>query len=111
MEQQDEFNYTVKKGEVVTIVFTPIKVGPFAALAVDGTALTNIGGNTPTFRFTVTKEPGQSHFGAGRCDFPPGTPADAKYKTRLSASNGGDFTGPTILASFNEFDFVWNVGA
>ena len=109
MEQQDKFNYTVKKGEVVTVVFTPIKVGPFAALAVDGTALPNTGGNTPTFRFTVTKDPGQSHFGAGRGDFPNGTPPDAKYTTRLSGSLGGDFAGPTVFPTSNEFDLVWNV--
>ena len=110
MKQKDEFNYTVENDEVVTVVFTPISVGPFAELAVDGTSLEKKGGDTPTFEFTVTKPAGKSHSGSGRCDFPSGTPAMAKYTTKLSGSFGGDFAGPTIFASASAATFsvpVW----
>lgn len=111
-EQQDEFTYRIKKGEEVTIVFTPVGVGPFVEVAVDGTALQKTGADTPTFSFKATKEPGKSHFGHGRCDF-PGAPASAKYTSRLRGSLGGDFAGPTIRASDpdGEFDLVWDVVA
>ncbi len=116
MKQPDPsnpFKFEVNTGEVVTMVFTPIGVGPFVDIAVDGESLPNTGGATPTFMFSVTKSVGQTHFGHARCDFPAGTGSDAKYKSKISGSLGGSFDGPTIFKDdpSGEFDLQWKVTA
>ncbi len=110
-DPKNHFDFEVNGGEVITIVFTPIGVGPFVDIAVDGESLPNTGGATPTFMFSVTKSVGQTHFGHIRCDFPTGTGNDAKYKSKISGSLGGSFDGPTVLKDHpsGEFSLKWDV--
>jgi hypothetical protein len=111
MEKTNKFSYKVVPGEQVTVVFTPIQVGPLVAFAVDGQALTNTGGNTPTFKFTITKSSGLTHFGRAHCDFPTGTGDQAKYTCVISGSLGGSFEGPTVPKNdpTGEFGLNWDV--
>lgn len=97
MKQIGEFDYEVKPKEVVTMTFKAIGVGEeFIAAALDGDELTADPESPPTFEFTVTKRKGKAHFCKVECTFLPDTPPNARFKSTIEGSFGGQFVGPTI---------------
>jgi len=100
VKQTDTFMYDVEPGEVVTMVWTAVKViDSGIAMAVDRKPLEPSPEHPPTFSFIVTKPIDRMHFGAAEGSFPSGTPNDALFKSVFKGSEGGVFGGPTILCS------------
>ena len=100
MQQANKFVYIVGPNEVVTVEIVATKVGNNASFVVDGRRPTQTSVSPPTFEFTVTVQPKNTHFGEMRFAFPGSPPADANYSVFVTGSlGGGRFNGPVIKQS------------
>jgi len=92
MKMIDPFRYDVSPGEVVTIKVTPVAFGAsaFSVEAVfDGSAFAPLPntGNTPTYKFTVTKPPTRTHRVIMEFTFLAGSPKTARYEVAISGQS------------------------
>jgi hypothetical protein len=116
VKQIDTFMYEVEPDEVVTMLWTAVKVIDSAiAMAVDQDGLEPDVEHPPTFSFFVTKPVNRMHFAAAEGSFPADTPGDARFSSVFRGSAGGVFQGPTIRHSdppaLHSVDLVFRVVA
>jgi hypothetical protein len=106
MKQITRAIYIVEDAEKVTFEIVATKVGDFASITIDGNSLSkDPGSSPPSFQFTVTAGPGQTHYGVFSCFFPDATPDDANYQLYLTGSSGGGkFTGSDVQKSDDGWD-------
>ena len=95
MTQITAFLYNVAPGEPVEIVVTPEKVGPQVVASKAGAALPNVGGATPTFRFSAGPGPAPDVVKLV-CNFPGTLDPTARYVVKVSGSGNENFQGPII---------------
>lgn len=102
MIQTTEATYTVGANEEVTVEIIAIETANTAFFVVD-TASDQTSDDPLTFVFRVTKEAGQTHFGAVRGAFlgePNPLADDPRFEVFLTGSlGGGQHTGPVIRRS------------
>jgi hypothetical protein len=103
MKQKSQSRYIVGKDEVVTVEIIAIGTANTASFVVD-TACTQISVDPIIYEFTVTKGPGETHFGELRGAFhgPPPTnlQSDPRFESFFTGSlGGGRFRGPVIRRS------------
>ncbi|HYR74463.1 MAG TPA: hypothetical protein VEM96_01355 [Pyrinomonadaceae bacterium] len=81
----DLFSYSVSAGETVTLAITPIGVGNFASVVIDGVP------RARAFSYLLTADgpSGREHNIVLECEFPGITDADARYDITVTGSAGG----------------------
>jgi hypothetical protein len=94
MTQIDTNTYATQLGERVSVVVTAFGTINASNFAVDSPLLSS---GPPSWTFDVISAAG--HNGVFNLFFPPGSPANARYSTRLGGSFGGDFQGPSADAN------------
>ena len=87
----------VNNGEVITISTTPIGVSPdFLIVAFNGDTLFPTNGHSPTYKFTIFGNPGETQICMIAAGFPSDAPENAEYELTFTGSFGGDSPGFSI---------------
>jgi hypothetical protein len=92
----DDFRYSVKSGEKVTLQFNPKNGAPnLITVVLDEDADKDVGsGPNPAFEFTVTKPANKNHRCRVECDFED---APAKAVVEVTLKGSGDPGSFTVL--------------
>jgi hypothetical protein len=95
-DPNDNANYTVAAGEVVTVTLQSVQCNCNTSAGFDGQALVKQHPIPDVYRFPVSGNPGDTKTFAASCQFLPGDPVTAHYTIAVSGSQGGSFTSSSV---------------